>query len=192
MADNDATMEDMVFAVLDSPITKSKIAFRVGMIFIGPSYYSRVQDAFRDGAIELRYSDRLRNKAKYRPGKNRLTVGFRETKGKPDREALLLHELTHVAHDIRGIPRLVLHSEASAYIAQALYFYYRNESVLKAGHMAPSFGDKILSAAWDVSKLARKKPSVLSDSDAKPLFNAIKKHGAYKNSYNQDYEFDGV
>ena len=84
----------MVLKVLDNPITTHQIAFRIGSVYIGPSYYSRVRDAVAADEIGMRKQGSAK-KASYNPTKNRLTVGFTNADGNADREALILQQHFH-------------------------------------------------------------------------------------------------
>ncbi len=186
---NAEKIKAMTLKVLNDPITTHKIAFRIGSVFIGPTYYNRLRDVVAADGIEMRKKGSNNNTASYNPKKDRLTVSFTQLDVNGNRESLLLHELTHAAHDVRGIPRTVLQSEASAYIAQMLFFYFRNEQTF-SGDVGPNFGgDKLLSTAWNVSIKARKKGTVISDKDAQKLYTRVKSR--YRKHAN-DYDFDGV
>jgi len=107
-----------------------------------------------------------------------------------DKEALVIHECTHAACDIAGKTVVVSHSEAAAYVAQCLYFYYINEAALASGK-TPTFNDPILKAAWDVATIARQNSS-LSNQDIATLIAEISKHPTYKDRATQDVNYDGV
>ena len=184
-------MKDMVLKVLRNPITRTKISFKIGSVYIGPSYYRRTESAIENDDIEIKYVNKKnKNIAKYSHTHNRMVLGFKRIGGNLDREPLILHELTHAAHDIRGIPHMRLYAEAAAYIAQQVFFYFQHQSRFDAGETV-HFSDKIGRAAWGVSHHARKKGSFVSDAEAKPLFDALRADKLYKN-LKKDYEYDGV
>ena len=85
---------------------------------------------------------------------------------------------------------LVSHSEAAAYVAQCLYYYYINEAALASGK-TPTFNNALLKAAWDVATKARQNSS-LSDQDIKPLLDEIAKDSSYKDRVTQNENYDGV
>lgn len=183
-------MKQIVLNTLDKPEIR-KIAFGFGTIYINALSFESVKEAIKKDKIKVEYKSSLgANTAKYRYTANTLFLGFKDTGGSTDREALIVHECVHAIFDIAGKTMLVKQSEAAAYVTQVLYFYYRNESVILAGS-TPTFKDPILKAAWDVAMIARRRSNI-TEKEVAPLYTAISKHSLYKNNYNNDEKYDGV
>lgn len=183
-------MKKVVLDTLNKPEIR-KMAFGFGSIYINAAAFEPVKTAIKDGKIEVKHKASLgANVAVYRYTSNILFLGFKSTSGNTDREALIVHECTHAACDVKGKKMLVKQSEAVAYVAQVLYFYYRNEAAINAGSK-PTFAHPILKAAWDVAMIARRRSNI-TDKEVAPLYEAIVKHPLYKNRHNKDEKYDGV
>lgn len=168
-----------------------KIKFSLGEISIDSNSYKQVKTQIDNGKIKVVYSKEIgANAAKYRYTHNTLFLGFQSVNN-IDKEALIIHECTHAACDIAKKALLVSHSEAAAYIAQCLYFYYRNEQALSTGNLKPTFKSKILKAAWNVATKALHNSS-LGDNDIKELLAEIARDSAYKKRHKQKENYDGV
>jgi len=183
-------MSDMVRDVLDLPSTL-RVSFSFGAVSVGNASFKAVVTALEADKIKIVVNPKLgANTAIYSWKKNRFTFGFSTAAGNADRESLVVHEAVHAGFDAAGSPMGVKQSEAAAYIAQCLYYYYRNETEF-AGGKSPSFGDPILKAAWPVSQIVLIRPA-LTDADVAPLLDAIAKHPLYKSRADKSDEFDGV
>jgi len=183
-------MVDLVTEVLDLPSTL-RISFSFGAVTLGNASFKSVVTALAGGKITIVVNPKLgTNTAIYSWKKNRFTFGFSGAAGNADRESLVVHESVHAALDAAASPMAVKQSEAAAYIAQCLYYYYRNETEF-AGGKTPSFGDPILKAAWPVSQIVLTKPA-LTDADVAPLLTAIAQHPLYKGRADKSDAFDGV
>jgi len=181
-------LETQVVKVLTKAET-GKIKFSLGVISIDSNSYKQVKTNIDNGKIKVVYDSKLgKNAAKYRYTHNTLFLGF-QLADTGDREALIIHECTHAVCDIAKKALLVSQSEAAAYVAQCLYFYYLNEAALAKGTVQPTFKSGILQAAWDVATKARQNSS-LSDKDTEKLIAEIAKDPAYKSK--QSYAYDGV
>ena len=168
-----------------------KIKFTLAGIAIDSTSYKAVKDCVDNAKIKVSYDATLgANAAKYRYTHNTLFLGFQPVTGQ-DKEALVVHECTHAACDIAKKSLLVSNSEAAAYVAQSLYFFYMNEKVLADGKVKPTFKSGILQAAWDVATQARATPS-LTNEHIKKLLEEIAKDAAYKDRYTKNDDFDGV
>lgn len=183
-------MKSMVTTLLSKPEV-AKIKFSFGAISIDSNSFASVKNAVTKGKIKVKQNKGLGNKiAKYRYTHNILFSGFKTTGGNADLEALLVHECVHGAFDILGKKMLVSQSEAAAYIAQCLYFYYKNEKAIKGG-ATPTFKNSVLKAAWPIA-LKAVKSSSLKTSDIQPLFSAIAKHPTYKKRHSTQVGYDGI
>lgn len=183
-------MQQVVIDTLDRPEIR-KIAFGVGAIYVNALSFEPVKQAITGGKIKVEHKSSIGPYgAKYRYTANTLFLGFSSTGGNADREALIVHECVHAFLDIAAKTVLVKQSEAAAYVAQILYFYYRNEAALSGGQK-PTFRDPVLKAAWDVAMIARRK-SNLTEAEVQPLYDAIAKHDLYKHSHSKDETYDGV
>ena len=184
-------MKKMVMTVLSRPEV-AKINFTLETIKIDSSSFQKVKSKIQGKKITVVYSKKIGTGiAKYRYKLNRLVLGFRATGGNGDKEALIIHECTHAACDIAGKAMLLTHSEAAAYVAQALYFFYRNEAALSKPGVKPTFASTLLREAWEVSKKARANPK-LSKDDIKKLLGIIAKHPLYKKRHSKKEAYDGV
>jgi hypothetical protein len=129
---------------------------------------------------------------KYRSTNNTLLLNPKDASAGADMEALIVHECTHAGCDLRKASLTVDYSEAVAFVAQCLFFYYKNEKVLKSGSAKPTFADPILKGAWKVAmKVKEPGAAALSAADVKPLLNAIASHKNYKNTYSKQVIYDG-
>lgn len=183
-------MADIVTEVLELPSTL-RIAFSFGAVTVGNAGFKSVVDALAAGKITIVVNPKLgANTAVYSFKKNRFSFGFKGAAGNGDRESLVVHESVHAALDVSKSPLRVKQSEAAAYIAQCLYYYYRNESEFSGGR-SPTFGDPILKAAWPVSQIVLTRAK-LEDADVEPLFKAIAEHALYKGRADNTDDFDGV
>ena len=163
-------MKQIVLNTLDK-LEIRKIAFGFGTIYINALSFESVKEAIKKDKIKVEYKSSLgANTAKYRYTANTLFLGFKDTGGSTDREALIVHECVHAIFDIAGKTMLVKQSEAAAYVTQVLYFYYRNESAILAGS-TPTFKDPILKAAWDVAMIARRRSNI-TEKEVAPLYTA--------------------
>jgi len=183
-------MKNMIITVLSKPEV-AKIKFSFGAISINSTSFRNVKNAVTTGKITVSYNAKLgAGRATYRYTHNTLFAGFKATAGIADREALLVHECTHAASDIAGKKMLVKESEAAAYIAQCLYFYYKNEKAIKAG-ATPTFKNNILKSTWSIAMKAVGNSS-LSAADVKPLMDAISKHPLYLKRHSAKVIYDGI
>ena len=189
-------MKTMVLQVINRSEIVKKVHCKIGLAYVSPRYYRRLKDAIEEGKIRVVHDRRLSTPGAYLDGSNTLKLKFNELPSdlfqKVASEALILHECTHAALDVRGLRRMVLHAEALAFVAQMLYSYYRLQGKFDSGAaIAPSSG--IPGAAWEVSKTLREKGgNTITESEAKPLFDAIKASGLYGKSWQDDYNYDGV
>jgi len=183
-------LEKKVSYVLTKTET-GKIKFSLGSISIDSNSYKQVKTQIDNGKIKVVYSKEIgANAAKYRYTHNTLFLGFQSVNDIA-KEALIIHECTHAAFDIAKEALLVSHSEAAAYIAQCLYFYYCNEQALSTGNVKPTFKSKILKAAWNVATKALQNSS-LSDNDIKELLAEIVRDPVYKKRHKQQEKYDGL
>ena len=169
----------------------SKINFSLPTIAIGSNSYKDVKTNIDSGKITVAYDIKVgANAAKYRYTANTLFLGF-SLVDNADKEALIIHECTHAACDIAKKTLLISHSEAAAYVAQCLYFYYLNEKALSTGKQ-PTFKSGILQAAWDASTKARNNNGSLSAKDIEKLISEIVKNPTYKDGNTKSETYDGV
>ena len=184
-------MKQMVLDVLNRAEIR-RIAFSFGPpITINGLSFEPVKTALNNDDITVRYSASLGpGVAKYSHTHDRFSLGFRQLGNNIDLEALIVHEATHAALDAQAVPRLLKRSEAAAYLAQCLYFYYRNEAALQAGAQ-PTFADPVLRAAWPISEICRRRSS-LTDDEVEPLYQAITQRRQYRGRGEDEVAFDGV
>ncbi len=183
-------MKQLVTTVLSRDEIK-KIDFTVAGIKVSPLGFNAVKNNVQSEKIEVEFSRRLaRNTAQYVHSHNKMLLSFRSLDGDSDREGLIVHECVHAIADINGKKQLVSKSEASAFIAQCLYLYYRNEKDIQDG-LIIEFDDKVLSAAWKTAEKVREN-STLSDSDLEPLLKVIAKDRAYRHNHSTMNDYDGV
>lgn len=185
-----AALDTAVSDLMISPLT-AKVKLSFPSVSIDATSYKGVRAAIDGGKITVVHNAELGSKkARYRYTHNKIMVGFSSITT-VDQSALLVHECTHAVFDIAGKALQVMRSEAAAYVAQCLYYYYANEAVLSSGKGKVNFPDPVLSAAWDVAAKARSNSS-LSDDDLKTLFAEIAKSKNYKDRYDKDEPYDGV
>ena len=183
-------MKDMVLNLL-SRAEVTRIRFSFGAIQINASFFQSVRNAIAADRIQVVHNPSIgAGLAIYRYTHNTLFLGFRTIAGNTDREALIVHECTHAAFDISGRRMPVQESEAAAYIAQCLYFYYKHEQAFQAGRN-PTFRRAILRAAWSIAMQARTQPNLSSD-DLQPLLTAIRNDPFYRRRHDRQVPYDGV
>ncbi len=183
-------MKNMAIIILSKPEV-AKINFSFGGMNIAPKSFQQVKSAITGNKITISHDAKLGfGQAKYRYTHNTLFTGFKTTGGNTDLEALLVHECVHAACDIAGKKMLVNQSEAAAYLAQCLYFYYMNEAAIKGG-ATPTFKNSILKAAWPIAIKAVSN-SALSTSDVQPLLTAVSKHPTYLRRHANQVIYDGI
>lgn len=186
-------LANLVRSVLSRPET-SKINFSLGGMSIEPSSFRMVKAKILGGQIDVVHDRSLPAKvAKYRSLENtlHLSTTFRLNGISSDQEALIIHECVHAAADLSAHAVTVGLDEAAAYVAQCLYFYYRNEAALKRPGVRPTFNDAVLQEAWKVAALARSKKK-LSDRDIGQLLFVISQHRLYKKTHTFTQPYDGV
>lgn len=187
-------LANLVRSVLSRPET-ARINFSLGGMMIEPSSFQMVKEKILGGQIDVVCDRSLAaNKAKYRPLENtlHLSTAFRINGISTDQEALIIHECVHAAADLSALAVKIGLDEAAAYVAQCLYFYYRNEAELKRPGKRVDFDNKpILEEAWKVATLARSK-NKLSDRDIAQLLWVISQHRLYKKNHTFKRPYDGV
>lgn len=183
-------MKQMVLDTLERPEIR-QMAYGFGTVYINAMNFEGVKQALIDDKISVKFSNRLpANRGKYVYTHNKYVLGFRQLRGDSDREALIVHESVHAIFDVETKPLTIKESEAAAYLAQCLFYYYRNRDALENGNTM-TFRDPILKAAWDVSKICRRR-SKLTDTEMQPLFDAIAANQPYKDKQDDTYDYDGV
>lgn len=200
MSGNNGNMKAMVLQVLNRNEIVNKINFKIGLAYVNPRYYQRMKDAISDGKIRVVHASGMSSSGKYDDGLNKLKLKFNtlsnNSSKKVAREALIFHECTHAALDIRGLPRMILHAEACGYLAQWLYTYYRMPGEFDSGSVTPP-SNGIHGAAWEVAKMLIDKRAngamqvAVTDYESKSLFNAIRSSGLYPN-YESNTKYNGV
>ncbi len=179
-----------VIGVLARPEV-GRICFTLGGTSINKSTsFQPVIGAIQKGKITVVASKTI--PMKYSSTSNRLVLNSQGTTGAVDMEGLIVHECTHAACDIGKIKLTVGDSEALAFVAQCLFFYYRAEKDLKSGSVRPTFADPVLKAAWDVAMKVKEPRSIdLSRADIQPLLTAIAGHKLYKDTYSKEMDYNG-
>ncbi|MEO1020487.1 MAG: hypothetical protein AAFY56_22780 [Pseudomonadota bacterium] len=184
-------MKEIVTKILSRDEVK-KIDFTAAGIKVSPLGFNAVKSHVESERIKVKYSRKMpRNTAKYVYTHNRMLLSFRRLEGSQDREALIVHECVHAIADIAGKKLLVAHSEAAAYVAQCLYFYYRNQKDIDAGTLEVEFAHDILKEGWDIAARARKN-NTLTEADLEPLLKAIGTDPLYRRRHEKYDEYDGV
>lgn len=183
-------MKDVVIDTLGLPAA-SQFTFSFGPINVGPLTFTPVVAALQADKITAVHDAKLPNGvAVYSYKHNRYRLGFDAANGNADRQAVIVHESVHAALDILATPVTVKVSEAAAYIAQCLFYYYSNQSAFQGGK-APSFANGTLRAAWGVAMGALKTPA-LTDADLAPLYTALGSDPLYRGRLDKSDAFDGV
>ena len=100
-----------------------------------------------------------------------------------------MHESTHAIFDINDMDMKVKESEAGAYIAQSMFFYYLNEQAIRGG-ATPTFQNPILRAAWPIARPPRAHRTFLSESAR--LYAAIANSHQYGGQAEDDIDYDGA
>lgn len=200
MSGNNGNMKAMVLQVLNRNEIVKKINFKIGLCYVNPRYYQRVKDAISDGKIRVVHASGMSSSGKYDDGSNKLKLKFsslsNNSSKKVAREALIFHECTHAALDIRGLPRMILHAEACGYVAQWLYSYYRMPGAFDSGSATPP-SNGIHGAAWEVAKMIIDKrangdaQTVVNEYESESLFSAIRSSGQYPN-YESNTKYNGL
>ncbi|MBK1719079.1 hypothetical protein [Thiocystis violacea] len=183
-------LKDLVISTLDNA-NVSRIVFSFGPVAVDARSYTSVKDAVRNDRITVVHVPSLGvNRASYRYTHNMFRLGFTAIGGSADRQALLVHEATHAIFDINEMDMKVKESEAGAYIAQCLFFYYVNERAIEGG-ASPTFADPILQAAWPIAVGATSTPNIPVAS-LEPLYRAIANSSQYSGTAEDDIDYNGV
>lgn len=183
-------LKDLVINTLDNA-NVSRIVFSFGPVTVNAAGYTSVKEAVRADRITVVYVPALgANVAVYRYSHNVFRLGFRSIGGSADKQALLVHESTHAIFDINDMDMKVKESEAGAYIAQSMFFYYLNEQAIRGG-ATPTFQNPILRAAWPIAQAATSTPNISIPSLA-PLYTAIANSRQYGGQAEDDIDFDGA
>ncbi len=183
-------LKDLVIATLDNA-NVGRIAFNFGPVRVGSAGYTQVKEAVRADRITVVHVPSLgANRASYRYTHNVFRLGFTSLGGGADKQALLVHEATHAIFDINDMDMKVKESEAGAYIAQCLFFYYVNEQAIRDG-ASPTFADPILRAAWTIAVAATTNPNIAATS-LEPLYRAIADSRQYRDEAEDDIDYDGA
>lgn len=179
----------MIETVLSREET-AKINFSLEGFWVHKFHFLGVRYAVKNETITVKYD------ATYSPADafyhyrgDRFYFGFMETGGNVGREETVVHEAVHAAMDISAQPQYLRVSEGCAYVAGALYVYYRNKHLIDQGKQ-PSYSG-IAAEAWALAGLARSKPALTRD-DAKALYAAIDADEHYKGRLRHSERFDGV
>lgn len=183
-------MQQMILDTLERPEIR-QMAYGFGTVYINAMNFEGVKQALNAKKISVKHSEKMSaTRAKYIYTHNKYVLGFRHLSGSADREASIVHESVHAIFDVEVKPLTVRESEAAAYLAQCLFYYFRNRDALANGNTM-TFKDPILKAAWGVSKLCRHR-SMLTDGEMQPLFDAIAAHKLYRDNYDDTDDYDGV
>lgn len=170
--------------------TVGKINFRFGGLRISGDDLRRVGRAIDTGAIGVVHYPSLESHAAYYPGKNTFVLKseamgdrYERTHRSMAERSFVVHEATHAVVDMkRATGTRVLANEAAAYLAQALYLYQEMGEISYAHYIdRGAFNQDIHRACLSVIKkhnLANREKQ-LSDSDYKPIMQAIKKNPQY-------------
>lgn len=184
------SLKDQVISTLENA-NVTRIHFSFGPVRVDSPGYTSVKDAVRDDRIRVVHVPSLgANRAVYRYSHNVFRLGFSSVGGNPDRQALLIHEATHAIFDVNDMDMKLKESEAGAYIAQCMFFYYLNEAAIQGGQ-SPTFSNPILSAAWPIAVAATSTPSIPVTS-LEPLYRAIADNHQYSGRADDDIDYDGV
>jgi hypothetical protein len=170
-----------------------KINFSMGGMIINYSTFAIVKEKIKYGKIDVVQDKTLPAKvAKYSYTQNKLKLGFSAVCAwDADQEALIIHECIHIANDLSSRSIKVSLDEAAAYTAQLLYFYFRNEKILKKPGVSPTFSNGIQKEAWEVAmKVLSKK--TLQLSDYQELLKKIEANPTYTKIHDKTRIYDGV
>ena len=184
-----ADLERMVESVLSRDETM-RINFSLENFWVHGLHFFGVLCALRNKTITVRHDPALGvNDARYSYQGDRFYFGFQELAGNVTREATVVHEAMHAAMDISRKAQRLRVSEGCAYIAGALYMYYRNQKLVENGIKPNLTG--IHKEAWALAAKARAQ-GALSQADAKPLYDALEQCDLYKGRLQDVERFDGV
>ena len=171
----------------------SKISFTADGTSIGPSDFTAVAGKINSGDITASYeSARPALSGEYEYTSDTFKFGFQSTDGDAFREALVAHEATHAALDIRAQSVQVKVSEAAAYLAQALFLYHANRAHFDDGGTIDFPNNAPLAAAWTLSESAREQARSYTSSELQPLYTAIDGEPEYAGRGNENDDYDGV
>jgi hypothetical protein len=120
--------------ILRDPVA-SAMAYKAGPLELKRLDFAAVVRAIEAGKITVIHRPCLGHIALYYPGRNQLLVPFSSAPPLGMR-ALMVHEATHAAMDIRRVHLTMQQSEGMGYISQALYLL-RNGADLGASVVSP-------------------------------------------------------
>jgi hypothetical protein len=182
-------MKQVVISVLDDA-NVNRIAFRFGPVNVTGAGYGSVKSAVQADRITAIHVPELgMNAAVYRWTANQFRLGFNSLGGSADRKALIVHEATHAIFDMGSTRMKEKESEAGAYIAQCMFFFFVNEAAIRGGATPTFSNNPILAAAWTIAVAAIATPQI-ADAALAPLFTAIANDRHY--NAEADLAFDGV
>lgn len=182
--------QDLIHVLKDEHTRR--IAFGFGPVSLNAAGYLEVATALKAESIGVAQSSHMPSdggRYYYKP-RNRFVMGFGGTGADVSRKALVVHESSHASFDLRSATMKVKESEAGAYIAQALYFYYAWGFAEDDTLEDPTFSTPILTAAWRIAKTVAGGGSV-SDSALATLYHAIGADPQYAGRLDNDEDFNG-
>ena len=190
MATNDELTRDMVTNVVNSPDVYKIKPFQMGLVHFHPAMFVSLVSLIAMDKVHVKFAA-LSGEAGYESGSNTLEFGF-TTATTLSEKALVLHESTHALLDIIIAPgQKIGDSEAMAYIVQCQYGR-ANNTVAGARLLGDgSKEDKVFNLAWAIAGkiLKNKKPKA---KEYERLKNAVSKHPDYKDTFDDDADWDGV
>jgi hypothetical protein len=132
-----AAAKQAALDILRDPVA-STMAYKAGPLELKPLDFAAVALAIESGKIRVVHRPCLGHIAQYLSGgANTLLVPFSSSPPLGMR-ALMVHEATHAAMDVRKVPLVMQQSEAMGYISQAIYLL-RNGVDLGASVPSPPF-----------------------------------------------------
>jgi hypothetical protein len=105
--------------LLSSQVDKIK-PFSIGGFTLSPCYYRGLAGFMMLGSPTVVYDYTYSGEAEYRPGSNKLIIGF-ESIGYNENRGIIIHEATHAVCDMLKIKMIRGDAEAMAYIAQCQF-----------------------------------------------------------------------
>lgn len=169
-----------------------RISFTLGNAKVNSAEYKLVAAALKDKSIAVSYNKDLgsdEGRYHYKP-RNKFIMGFNAVGANESRMALVVHEASHAVFDLNKTKLKVKESEAAAYIAQALYFYYAWGYDEEGEFEEPTFSTGILTASWAAAKSVAGGGSP-SDDELSEIYKELDKHSHYHGRLDVDETFDG-
>jgi hypothetical protein len=171
----------------------TRINFSLEGMAINQGQFNQIKAAIQNDKIMFVHDQFSGLKAKYFMDTNEIRSGTGAFLNNEELEQKMVHELTHAIQDMTmpGQTKVRKHLEAAAYLAQALFIYYTNETEVLNGTFTPDFaGQDVFEEAWKLALIAVNKQQ-LTPNDYRDLLRAIEAlYGTQK--ANEQVQLDGL